>query len=89
MLKLRSVRSIVIAPASTGREVISKKAVIPSAQTRSGIQSSEILPEVRHEIIVVKKLIDPRIEEIPAIWSEKIAKSTEIPEWNLMSDNGG
>jgi len=30
-------------------------------------------------MIVVKKLILPKIEEIPAICSLKIAKSTEIP----------
>jgi hypothetical protein len=32
-------------------------------------------------MIVVKKLILPKIEEIPAKCREKIAKSTEIPEW--------
>jgi hypothetical protein len=30
-------------------------------------------------IIVVMKLIAPKIEEIPAICKEKIVKSTEIP----------
>jgi len=30
-------------------------------------------------IIVVIKLIAPKIEEIPARWSEKIAKSTDLP----------
>jgi hypothetical protein len=35
---------------------------------------------VREQTIVVRKLILPRIEEIPAKWRLKIAKSTEIPE---------
>jgi hypothetical protein len=39
--------------------------------------------------MVVMKLILPKIDEIPARWRLKIAKSTEIPEWNLESDRGG
>jgi hypothetical protein len=39
-------------------------------------------------MIVVRKLILPRIEEIPAICRLKIAKSTEIPEWNLDREKG-
>lgn len=30
-------------------------------------------------IIVVMKLMDPRIEETPARWREKIVRSTEAP----------
>lgn len=44
---------------------------------------------VREQIIVVKKLIEPKIEETPAMWREKIAKSTEIPEWKRESERGG
>jgi hypothetical protein len=43
----------------------------------------------REQIIVVKKLILPRIEEIPAKWRLKIAKSTDTPEWYLESERGG
>lgn len=40
-------------------------------------------------MIVVIKLIAPRIEEIPAKWSEKILKSTEAPPWAIAADKGG
>ena len=40
-------------------------------------------------IIVVIKLLAPKIEEIPAKWSEKIARSTAPPEWNSIEDKGG
>lgn len=67
MLKLRSVRSIVIAPAKTGSLVIRRIAVTASAQSINGIRSKEIILVVREQIIVVRKLILPRIEETPAI----------------------
>jgi hypothetical protein len=89
VLKLRSVRSIVIAPANTGRVVNRRKAVTPKDQIIKGNRSILTIFVVREQIIVVKKLIEPRMEEIPAICKLKIAKSTEIPEWNLESDNGG
>jgi len=79
VLKLRSVRSIVIAPANTGSLVISRIAVTAIAHKKRGKRSKEILLVVREQMIVVKKLILPRIEEIPDKWRLKIAKSTEIP----------
>lgn len=66
MLKLRSVNSIVIAPARTGKLVTSRIAVIDSAQSSKGKRSKEISLVVREQIIVVRKLILPRIDEIPA-----------------------
>jgi hypothetical protein len=66
VLKLRSVRSIVIAPAKTGRLVIKRTAVIERAQSMRGIRSKEIAFAVREQIIVVRKLILPKMEEIPA-----------------------
>jgi len=77
-LKLRSVRSIVIAPAKTGN-LVTNKIAVTKAQSIKGIRSKEIILVVREQIIVVKKLILPKIEEIPAICKLKIAKSTEIP----------
>lgn len=65
--KFRSVRSIVIAPARTGREVISKTAVTATLHRNSGIRSREMSLVVREQIIVVKKLIEPKIEETPAM----------------------
>ena len=68
-----------IAPAKTGRLVISRIAVITTAQRNKGKRSILILFVVREQTIVVKKLILPKIEEIPAKCKLKIAKSTEMP----------
>lgn len=65
VLKFRSVSNMVIAPASTGRERSSKTAVIRTDQTNKGIESRETQDE-RMFIIVVIKLMAPRIEEAPA-----------------------
>ena len=40
-------------------------------------------------IIVVMKFIAPKIDEIPAKWRLKIAKSIEPPEWKSIDANGG
>ena len=40
-------------------------------------------------IIVVMKLIAPRIEDTPARWREKIAKSTEAPACARFPASGG
>lgn len=79
VLKLRSVNSIVIAPARTGRDNNSRIAVIKIDQTNKGIESSLIVVD-RIFKIVVMKLIAPRIDEAPARCNLKIAKSTENPE---------
>ncbi len=65
MLKFRSVKSIVIAPARTGKESNKRTAVISTDQTKRGIESREI-EEERILRIVVIKLIAPKIEEAPA-----------------------
>jgi len=65
-LKLRSVKSIVIAPANTGRVVTSKNAVTPNAHNIKGRRSILTIFVVREQIIVVIKLILPKIEETPA-----------------------
>ena len=54
-----------MAPASTGRESKRRITVTKIDQTNSGSRSNRI-PGARMFIIVVKKLIDPRIDEIPA-----------------------
>jgi hypothetical protein len=66
VLKLRSVRSIVIAPAKTGSLVTNRIAVKPTAQRNNGKRSIETTLAVREQIIVVIKLILPKIEETPA-----------------------
>jgi hypothetical protein len=55
----------VIAPANTGRVSRSKTTVIITDHTNKGIRSSRI-PFHRMLIMVVMKLMAPRIEEIPA-----------------------
>ena len=88
VLKLRSVKSIVIAPAKTGRDNNNNTAVIPTDQTKRGISFSPI-PSERILIIVVIKLIAPKIEEIPAKCNEKMAKSTEALAWARFPARGG
>jgi len=73
------VRSIVIAPAKTGKLVTKRTAVTARAQSIRGKRSREILLVVREQIIVVKKLILPRIEDTPDKCNLKMARSTETP----------
>jgi hypothetical protein len=79
VLKFRSVKSIVIAPAKTGRERRRRMAVMNTDQTNRGIDS-RFIEEDRMFMIVVIKLMAPRIDEAPARCKLKIAKSTENPE---------
>lgn len=85
---LRSVSNIVIAPAKTGRERRSRRAVILTAQIKSDKRSDNI-PEGRILIVVEMKLIAPRIEEIPAMCKLKMARSTEAPSCAMLAARGG
>jgi len=67
VLKFRSVKSIVIAPARTGRLVTRRTEVIKRAHSIRGRRDMDTNLVVREQKIVVKKLILPRIEEIPAM----------------------
>jgi len=78
VFKLRSVRSIVIAPAKTGRDKTSKKTVTKIVQTNKLICSRETAL-LRKFFVVVIKLIPPKIELTPAQCKLKIAKSTLLP----------
>jgi hypothetical protein len=68
----------VIAPANTGRDNNKSTAVIKTDQTNKGIRSKFIILARIFKIVVIK-LIAPKIEEIPAMWREKIVKSTDEP----------
>jgi len=59
--------------------MIKSTAVIPTDQRNKGRRASLREEDMRETRIVVKKLILPRIEEMPAKCNLKIAKSTEIP----------
>jgi len=88
VLKFRSVSSMVIAPASTGSDKSKRTAVIKTDHTNKGIES-KFIEEDRMFMMVVMKLIAPRIEEAPAKCNLKIARSTEMPEWNKLPAKGG
>jgi|TARA_R110000744_G_scaffold171245_1_gene289712 hypothetical protein len=79
VLKFLSVKSIVIAPAKTGKDNSNKKAVMNTAQTNKGILCI-FKPGDLIFITVVIKFIAPKIEDAPAKCKLKIAKSTEPPE---------
>src|SRR6202012_202689 len=85
--KLRSVSSMVMAPARTGSDSSSSQAVSRIDQTNNGILCS-VMPGARMLKIVVMKLIDDRIEEAPARCSARIAISTDGPGWPE-EDSGG
>lgn len=77
-----------MAPAKTGRDKSSKTTVILAAHTNKGIRSKR-RPFHRIFATVVIKLIAPRIDEIPAKWREKIARSTDGPAWAIFLAKGG
>lgn len=65
VFRFRSVKSIVMAPAKTGKESSRRIVVTTSDQTNRGIRSA-VQPLGRILRAVVIKLIEPRMEEIPA-----------------------
>jgi hypothetical protein len=77
VLKFRSVKSIVIAPANTGRDNSNKMVVIIIDHKNRGIRSKYIIIGRIFRIVVIK-LIAPKIEEIPAKCREKIVRSTDV-----------
>lgn len=77
-----------IAPANTGNDNRSRIAVITTDQTNKGIRSID-MPLARILIVVVMKFTAPKIEEIPARCKEKMARSTEAPEWAMPLAKGG
>jgi hypothetical protein len=74
VLKFRSVNNIVIAPANTGKDINKRIVVIKIDHTNRGMFSSLIFFRIFK--IVQIKLIDPIIDEIPAICKLKIVQST-------------
>lgn len=77
-----------MAPASTGRDNRSSTAVIITDQTNSVSLSNNIFDRDMFDTVEIK-FTAPRIDEIPARWSEKIDRSTDAPEWYIDEDNGG
>jgi hypothetical protein len=85
-VEIRSVNNIVIPAAKTGRDKSNKTAVTKTAQTNKGIIFMRS-PGTLILTTVTKKLIAPKIEEIPAKCKLKIARSTELSE--VIADKGG
>jgi len=74
--------------ARTGRDRRRRTAVINTDQTKRGVWYSEMAGGFML-IIVVMKLIAPRIDEIPAKCREKIVRSTDAPAWAKFPESGG
>lgn len=74
--------------AKTGSDNSSNTAVISTAQTNNGIWY--IVMAVGFILmIVVMKLMAPRMEDTPARCSEKIVRSTDAPAWARLPASGG
>jgi hypothetical protein len=70
-----SINIIVTTPAKTGITAINKYAVINQLHTKRGIFIN-VMPGALILKIVVMIFIDPRIDETPITWTEKIKKFT-------------
>lgn len=88
VLKFRSLNSMVIPPARTGRARINKKVVIKILQQNKEVNSiiNDFCRITKIDEIKFRDLI---IEEIPAIWRDRMVKSTEDPKWYSEEDKGG
>lgn len=80
VFRFRSVSSMVIPAAKTGSESRSRTAVIRTDHTNKGVWYCDRAGGFML-MAVVMKLIAPKIEDTPARWREKIARSTEAPAW--------
>lgn len=77
-----------IAPASTGSDNKSSRAVMATDHTNRGIRSGFILFGFML-IVVEMKFTAPRMEDTPAKWREKIARSTDAPACAIPLARGG
>ena len=84
--KFLSVRSIVIAPARTGRASRISHAVTKIDHENRGTLN-KVIPGARIFRNVVIIFIAPRIEDAPDTWTANMARSIDIPL--SFTDNGG
>lgn len=77
-----------MAPANTGKDNNSRKAVIKTDQTNSGNRCM-VIPGPRIFNMVVMKFNAPKILLAPETCKLKMAKSTDAPEWLAILDKGG
>ena len=76
-----------MAPANTGSDSSNRNTVTRIDHTNSGILCM-VMPGARMLKIVVMKLMAPRIDDAPAMWSERIAKSIAGPGCALVESGG-
>lgn len=88
MLKFLSVRSIVIAPANTGKDNNNNTAVTATAQPNKANLCNLIPGPLMFNIVVIK-FIAPNKLLIPDKCKANIAKSTLGPLWLCKLDKGG
>ena len=79
MFKLHSVKSMVSPVTNTGRERRRITAVISGDQTNNGVRYC-VVAVVFFFLMVVIKLIAPKIDDTPAKCREKIIRSTDALE---------
>lgn len=77
-----------IPAARTGSESSRSTAVISTDHTNRGVWYC-VMAGGFILIIVVMKLIAPKIDETPAKWREKIVRSTDAPAWAKFPARGG
>lgn len=86
--KWRSVKSIVIAPAKTGKAKRSRVAVIRIDQTnKDKLINKRLVGFIR--VIVTIKFIEPIRLLRPLKWRLKIARSTAMVGWPVQPERGG
>src|SRR5476649_2768543 len=78
--KWRSVRVMVMAPASTGMTAINRYAVISQVQQNIGI-FIRVMPGARMSRMVTMMLIEPMIDAAPIPCEAKIAMPMPGPSW--------
>jgi hypothetical protein len=88
VLRLRSVKSLVIAPPKTGSDNNKRIAVTNIDQTKRG-KRAKVIPGARLLTMVTIKLIAPKIDEIPAKCKLTTLISTPGPAWWNASLKGG
>lgn len=88
VFRFRSVSNIVIPAARTGRDSRSSTAVIRTDHTNNGVWYCEIEGGFMLMMVVIK-LMAPRIDDTPARCREKMVKSTEAPACARFPARGG
>ena len=88
VLRLRSVSSMVIPAARTGKERSSRMAVMRTDHTNRGVWYCDSAGGFMLMMVVIK-LMAPRMEETPAKCNEKMARSTDAPAWARLPAKGG